>query len=798
MKLIRGSWLLLFLSSAVWGAQLPKDAESVGITDFSGGINRQAAPSKLNLNYSPRIVNTLVDEVPGRLTTLGGYEVVFGTSTLGPITMIAQFMRQNEETEYIISDSSLVLTTVDGIEFTRLRSTQNVNQVISWTQAKDKIWFTNGADQVWTYDGSTVTVLDGQTYGGTATPNVPRGNYILYAQDRIFIYNTNANNSSLHFSALTSTDGIAINPDDQRAWPATHELKVDDGNGTAGTALWAYRGGVWIGKKDGIYRLFGIDIDDFNLRKIVADVGPVSNDSVRVLDNYTYFKGALGIYQFDGTDARRISDAFAVDFDDIDSNESNISLVTWSDNADFERGSFVNTEAQNNSIGVIQNQEILTRTATTNYISQTGAGVTTYEKTITFPAPDLDNGTVYFIDHIKANLCYDSIGTAPSSLLMVVDNLQTGVTRGGNNVLQNNVLSCLDPTQIEDNAYLITKNDSDLQSASFTAANVQNGQIRIRIIANEGDMGNTLYLMSNISGSTSPQVGVTLLAPSTGQFISEMATVTVNNNWETFRPQFETNGGNVSFFIRAASAVVNLQNKSWKPIFSGNEIGEPSTHTLIQWASTVTAVAIGSTTPTIDSVVLEYNIGGSNLDRSVGEVWKNRYWLFVSTLTGGTAKMGYLKSRITNPNPIAFVNVIGINVQSLLNTGDSFYAGSSTAGCVLNLDAGTNFNGQAIDAYYETPDLVMENPFFKKEIIRLHLDAQLQTGKILKIGISRDGGAFEESSIDFSGSGRGAKVLNGIGTSGYTYRFRLRNNDLDKDLGINNFMVIYKYTQRDN
>ena len=288
-------------------AELP-DTPPETVEDFSGGWNTNTVPDKLPPNTSPVIYNMKVDKKRGAGKTRDGFDTVVTTNTLSKINFIARIEKSSGDICFVVSDSSITLGTIDFVTFTTLRTTQTATAVLNFTQVRDKGWFSNGSDEVWTYDCSTVTVLDGKTYSGLVTPNVPRGKFLEFDQERVWVYNSTDSPSRLYFSALTDTNAVAITPDDFRAWPVTNALDVGQGDGDVGTGLFVLQRQLHATKQRSIFTRFGTDEFTYYMRRTNSKNGAASDDSIAIGDNLAYMQDRDGIHAFDGDQSVRISD----------------------------------------------------------------------------------------------------------------------------------------------------------------------------------------------------------------------------------------------------------------------------------------------------------------------------------------------------------------------------------------------------------------------------------------------------------------------------------------------------------
>lgn len=273
--------------------------------DQWGSLNTAASPMKLPPGHSPNNQNVWMDEKPGSVVTANGYTKL-GTlpSNLPPTFIIDFFITSSGTQSIIISDGQNVYKTTDYVNFTTIKTGLSPFFQLRGLVIRDKLWLTNGSDNVMTYDGSSLTELDGN--GGT--PNVPLGKYIAYHDERVWLFGISGEPSSLRFTELTDSSGVEIAPDNAAAWPSDNEIKVSEGDADIGTALFLYRGFLYASKAYSIWRITGTDVYTYSRVKTRSSTGTRFAESVRELDNLIHLIGVDGLYVFDGEESKRISD----------------------------------------------------------------------------------------------------------------------------------------------------------------------------------------------------------------------------------------------------------------------------------------------------------------------------------------------------------------------------------------------------------------------------------------------------------------------------------------------------------
>lgn len=281
-----------------------EDIKTIDITEWLT-LATAPSPTKLKTGQTPYAYNTWVDEKPGSVITAPGYIKVGRTPSNSPGTFCINYFKTSAGTQtFVVSDNSTVWTTVDFQTFTPIVTGLSALFQLRGAVIRDKLWLTNGNDSVRIFDGTTVTVLDGT--GGT--PNVPKGRYIAYHDERVWLYHQPSGRSLCSFSALTDNAANIITPDDPNAWPNDNNLQISEGDADYGTGLLLYRGYLHFFKQYSIWRLVGYDEYTYTRVKTRASTGSRFSESLQIIDSLVHLIGVDGIYVFDGEESERISD----------------------------------------------------------------------------------------------------------------------------------------------------------------------------------------------------------------------------------------------------------------------------------------------------------------------------------------------------------------------------------------------------------------------------------------------------------------------------------------------------------
>lgn len=813
MKIKLLAFLLLFgMTRSAFAGRIPPDNEIELLEDFSGGLNTVTAPHKIPKNYSPHMLNSIIDQNPGTIIQPTGFTEAGSTNTLRKVNFLFTIFYSSGSVEYLVSDSSIVLATADFRTYTTVRTGLNFGSKLNAVQVRDKVWITDGVGPVFTYNGSTVVVLDGQTYSGNVTPSVPRGKYLAYYQGRVFVYGTATNPSGLHFCEIVSTDTIpiAIAPDSANAWPATNLLQISQGDGTIGTAIWDFKGQLHLGKESSIYQLFGTNVNNFTAKKTESKIGPISQDSVRVLDNYTYFysRDGQGVYKFNGVDSERITGLIENEMAAVAATLTNVVSDFWDTKADFDRGTFSNSVSTSAGYLTLPTSSPVTIAANP---AEALDGVAPSYLAIDCTPVDcpagvsksrlIDFSTI--VSHVQGDVELSSYITRVNPVWIFYYRGSQGVSlfsgtvtiRNANSLqMVSSTFNVVNPPNSGANS--ITINFSS--AMGFTRGEVLGGSLSIRMdcFATAGSNGIGMRIVQWDQLSFGGSGSDLYVNATTGTFASQIATATTISSWDLFQAADQPNGGLIKYFIRTSSALNMMSNREWISITPGNSINQ-STNSFIQWSTTMTVapgnLASPSLAPIVDNVTIQHNEGGSSDTLPFAYVWKNNYNLVVTTEANSVFSKIYRKSRITNPVPDAWMPIGGIDIRSFTtNTNETIYGGSSSSGTIYRLDYGTNFNGNPIPMIYRVPQLFLNSNYFEKTIFEYVIDVDENPMATLTIGTSVNGGAFSNRTISIDGTGRLVRSLYNLDKIGKFFQIELSNSELDKTIRVNSLGIIYQ------
>lgn len=783
LLLKRVAALLIFgLFVAIASAALiPSGGKIESLLDFYGGLNTTDPSHKLSNNYSPFMRNVFIDN--SRIETVPGFIVLGSTATLGKITGITPFVRENGQTTFIVTDSSVTLDTPDFLTWVFVSSASNNGAILAWLQVRNKMWGFNGVDFVKTWDGTNRQVLDG-TKG---LPSVPKFKYAAYDQDRVWGFNIAGAASDLYFSAVVTTSADIIAPDDPRAWPSSQVLHIGQGDGTIGTAEFVYGGRLRCGKEHSIYTIYGDNPSNYKPVKEAANIGVASDESVVVLDENAYLLNNDGIYR----NAERISDLIQPDVKTFNTGATNIVQDSWDTQSDFgTKGQFWGSTAT--PAGILQP---ITTTYGSIIANQAANGdFNNYILPLSILDGDIpDNsvlspGTTFFgpkrITYSNAQLPFYGrfyinkllMGTQPVS--------PQGCVTFASVTIINTFTGEIQKSTATDFTNSVVNASFSYTNPIWEGYDLQNSSLSIKI---EGCNLAIQPFLTNLY--------VSFKNATTVQFLSTVSTYSMVTAWGNFDSVRNTNGGNINYFVRTSTSAVNISTQVWRSVAPGSVLSDPTINNYVQWASTIQSVSSMTNVSNIDNVTITHIEGAASINRAIAMDWANRYWLSVSTIADSSKREIYVKSMITNKVQNAWMPIDGMDICAFGRTNTRFYGGSCTAGTVYRLDYGTNFNGKAINSIYDTPDMVLGDNYIDKFINKYLLDGEKVSGGTINLGSSVNQSNYTNTTYSIDGSGRYTQIIEGVTGKVKTLRLRLSNSQLDKSMMLNGISVIYSPTE---
>lgn len=767
---------LLLVAGLAYGQQ-PQPQPLIGAPyrDFSGGYNDTVAPSNLQPNQSPGLLNVKIDDPPGSLKPREGYlSCGITPSGLKPTSLYEYNSNSSGGIpRFIVTDSSTVWQTQDCVSFTTVTERLNGGVLPSFATVRDKLWIVDRTTHVITWNGTVEKQLDGTV--STPNPAPPRANYIEFWNERVWMARTNTNPSGVFFSDLTDTLGNDMDPSTGTvAWPADNVIQVAQENGSPIYAIKVYRNALFVFKDNGIWRIDFNGPFDITVSKTLSSAGTRYQSSIVEMDNLLYFFGKDGFYAFDGDRAVRVSDDFRNKFSAISQNSSESASNIWDSKADFDLGTSSRTDTGSQSGLVLISTQA-------GYVSGGTFETASVSPWVCIPDPTYSNGEI------------GACGPFASPSYQVLEGSQSGRAMA-NGTLNDSTISIFNVsgttlTTVSGCGNLLTGNTYYFDSAAYSGTSVY-----MHFYVNNSStekthlyspsftaVGRITYQCVNVSGGgvsgyQSIDNVQTYAYYSSGTHTSEIFNTVDISSWSTFEADATNNGGSIVYEIKVGSNTGAIAQRSWVTITPGSLIAGTSDQVYVQWRFTLNSTTDYLNSPSVDSIIINY-LQGDGSSQSIYSYARNgNLYVSASTGTDGFNNIVFVKSKM----PLNSWTLYDWHVGPMVTFNDRFYAGSSVDSKIHRMNYGTNDNGSAIPWYWESREETYNLPNIRKYLMEINLDFRKGTESALTAGYSRDGGStYTTKSLSAVGSGRGTGRLFMAGSNSTDYRFKVSGSTLD-------------------
>ncbi len=315
-----------------------------GAKDFLGGLNASDSPNILK-SQSPDIRNFSTDEKLG-LVKREGYTFAdrLPVSTSTKILNTYVFVKDDGTSFVMVHVGSTVFSASQlGDVWTVVETDLSSNYPIRFATHYNKVFCSNGINDVFVWNGNARTVY----------PFIPRGQYPLSANGRLWMGATIDDPSYVYFSEIN------VDPVTTDDWTDTNALEFGLGDGQIIKGLSFQRGSVWVYK----------DVSTYGIRDItskylaLADYGTASQFSINKYDNGKLFLDKTGFYYFAGGNVAYKSGDIRTLLDGVGLISANSVRISASSNVDFATGTYSNCYNNSGTIEISSITKIWTTSA---------------------------------------------------------------------------------------------------------------------------------------------------------------------------------------------------------------------------------------------------------------------------------------------------------------------------------------------------------------------------------------------------------------------------------------------------
>lgn len=301
-------------------------ADDFRIGDLSGGMYSNASPNKIPDNSAAYIQNLYTD-IEAITVERNGY-IKADSTVLGgskPVSGLWSFTDDDGDEWSIRFSSKTFYKNKPGETPTVFGATVSVTQVPDAAVNLGKIWFVNGTDPMWWFDGTST---------GTVS-SAPRGKLITPWRNRLVIGNITGARSTLRFSEDGDGTNWTIGGDPTD--PFTREIGgANDGQYVR--CLETYQDSLIAGRKTDLYVGDGFDGEDLEVREVSRQVGCIEPGTMKESDGALLWLSNRGVEKMLGRTITLISEPIRDITDTLVKNSASQRFLLQTTQADFAAG----------------------------------------------------------------------------------------------------------------------------------------------------------------------------------------------------------------------------------------------------------------------------------------------------------------------------------------------------------------------------------------------------------------------------------------------------------------------------
>lgn len=755
----------------------PPEPLNFGVHDFSSGMYSYPAANEIPDNAASYIQNFYTDIQQGLVERNGSIQkesTALGAPTA--VTGLWDFIAP-DSTEYLIAFASKTFyKEVNGGTFASFGIQQTVTQTPSATVNLGRIWFADGTDKLWSFDGTTSTTI----------ASAPIGNYITSWRNHIAIGHLSSNHSQLEISGDGDGTNWVIGGGDSD--PFTVSIGGANDSFDINCLYGMYQDALIVGRKYDLWALQGFTQGDYTVRKLSSEVGCSQNNTMRESDGDLIWQDWRGIEKLNGNGIQFISDPIRDLTDVVVKNSLSQRSNTQSGTSAWNAGTFDNTtyvdtvtsagnitytfpdgfsNLRNGTSGTKDVWETIAQSVVHNECTENPTVSVSGGITADGNLNLLNNGVLSFTCNflpetvnygITEETQHQLMNFKPGTTYQFVINAMPTDSFYANRLYFTLATSKLATTDFPGTnsgewfwdfrstetakAYIESENDSGWDSLTYTGTPFSlPATVKFYVSTNTYSLtiNNTVYSSgSHNFPAITPYVYFSLISASAGT--AKVDNFDVVPQTFTFTSQAISIGSAISSWNPVAisdskigSAAINYQFGStntatissisnYAAITTGNA---PSVSTNSYTAfKTIFKTSVPGDTGYLTSFMTGWNEGSS--PAPVAWIWNRRYWLSITT---NTATGNYLDTVLIYQRNKTWSMLKGLNAASFARWRDGLYYGDSTGnGKVYQFDTGTNDNGNAITAVVKTKSYDLGAPYREKDVRKMYVGYLGSTG----------------------------------------------------------------------
>lgn len=283
------------------------DTVHIVVKGQSASVSDYAISSTTTITDGQTSVDGGVSWTPAEV----GFNVKLYTATDGGVKGLIRAYRPNGQKETVFFADTSVYSVDDTTGATTAIKT-GLNASATKYRARmvqDAIYWVNGYEKPYKYDFTEVTQITDSPYVPSLIEEHVGLLFFVDAEDKTRLYYTNFG----EYDTFTSTDFIYVPA------PKSYDSL---------TALAPLNGVLFIFANRNKFQLYGTDNATFSLNEAPDQGGTFSQESLVYDQNFIFYANETGVWQFNGTEAKNIAQAFLPDYLAI-SNKQTINLEVF-------------------------------------------------------------------------------------------------------------------------------------------------------------------------------------------------------------------------------------------------------------------------------------------------------------------------------------------------------------------------------------------------------------------------------------------------------------------------------------
>ena len=263
------------------------DTQLVGTDDFSHGLVTVLPPHLIPDGASPLMQDVDLSENVGSVTKRLGQTQYMSPQTVGAnpwVSGLHDFVTSSGGVYLLVSANTDVYNVTGSGTYTSIFNAAMAGSDVNFVTFADLAIIVNPniTTQKWTGSGSTSALL------GTPPSNV---NYVCVHKSRVWMANTSAGASRLHYSSLATPEDWTSSGDSGAGF-----IDINPNDGDHITGITPCGNALIIFKQRSVFALYGNVPSQFLLRPLSTSVGCIAPKSIAGADNVVFFLSYLGLY----------------------------------------------------------------------------------------------------------------------------------------------------------------------------------------------------------------------------------------------------------------------------------------------------------------------------------------------------------------------------------------------------------------------------------------------------------------------------------------------------------------------